>query len=108
MNRAAVISLLLLALLCIADARKDGGHNSAKQAEKQAEVAQQHDAAHGHRKLKVHKDSISGRSGSAMYDPTPLAGRKLQQADVTATTVADGMTLCLPAGAQGWRVHPPS
>lgn len=104
MNRAAIICVLLLALLCITDARKDAGHNQnpEKQAEKQAEVKKQHDAAHGYRKLKVHKDRNSGRSGSAMYDPTPLAGRKLQQTTpVTATTVAPGMTVCLPAGAQG-------
>jgi hypothetical protein len=103
MNRAAIICLLLLVLACITDARKQGGHNkdSAKQSEKQAEVKKQHDAAHGFRKMKVHKDSISGRSGSAMDDPMPLVGRKLQQtgAPVTSTTVAEGMTVCLPAGA---------
>jgi hypothetical protein len=99
--RACIVLLVLVIVLGTADARKvDAGSKANKNAQKLAEAAKMHDAAHARRKLKAYKSDISGRTGTVMDAPTPLAGRKLQQTLPTATTVAPGMTVCLPAGAQ--------
>lgn len=100
MRSYIVLLVLVTVLLGTVDARKvDAGAKANKNAQKLAEAAKLHDAAHARRKLKAHKDDISGRTGTVMDAPTPLAGRKLQQGAIAiATTVAPGMTVCLPAG----------
>jgi hypothetical protein len=84
---ALVFLLALLVTICIVDARKaKPGLHIPKHHNAKKEV---------HRRYKLHKSPISGRTGVTLdHAPAAPVGRKLQQ---TGPTIPSGMTACVSA-----------
>lgn len=98
-NGTVIFAVLLLLLLALGSAEARKGQPIDTTIKPAHKHAKHHDVAHASRKYRVHKDPISGRTAAVIDAPKVAApaGRKLRQTPLTGTTVAPGMTVCLPA-----------